>query len=769
MANDSQCPFHYAASDSVTVQSVQQDRAARSDQSPCPYQNVAGFGRSNRDWWPNQLDVSILHKNSCLSDPMDADFDYAAAFRALDFAALKTDLTSLMTTSQPWWPADFGHYGPFFIRMAWHSAGTYRIGDGRGGANTGQQRFAPLNSWPDNGNLDKARRLLWPIKQKYGRGISWADLIILAGNVALESMGVPTLGFAGGRVDVWEADEVTNWGSENEQLSDRDRVPDSYDATELSHPLGALMSGLIYVNPQGPRGVPSTHQAALDIRETFRRMGMNDEETLALIAGGHTFGKTHGAAAPGPYVGAEPNAAGLEQQGLGWRNSFGQGHGNDTITSGLEVTWTTTPTKWSRFFLTNLLELKWELHRSPAGAHQWRPTTSNLRVPSAQPGGSTPPPGMLTTDLALRDDPIYGPIARRWHAAAAQGDDQLLNAFENAWYKLIHRDLGPRSRYIIPATELRHPAAVIWQDPLPVAAPPQLTPANIDWLKRELAQDWLPRELVFTAWAAASTYRDSDKRGGANGARLSLNPQRSWAVNEPTLLRLTLQRLQRLRTRFAGAQNNTITLADLIVLGGNVGVEQAASAAGVQVSVPFNQGRRDATQAQTEPESFAVLEPVADGFRNYSSSEACSAIAERLLLDKAQLLTLTAPEMTVLIGGLRVLGVNTDESSHGVFTTPERLGSLTNDFFTNLLDMGTEWRPTTDTSVLFEGRPRGQPNAPVRWTATRVDLVFGSHPELRAVSEVYASNDGQEKFVRDFVAAWVKVMELDRFDLPPRP
>lgn len=699
---------------------------------------------------------------------MDADFDYAAAFRALDFVALKADLTNLMTTSQPWWPADFGHYGPFFIRMAWHSAGTYRIGDGRGGANAGQQRFAPINSWPDNGNLDKARRLLWPIKQKYGRGISWADLIILAGNVALESMGVPTLGFAGGRADVWEADEVTNWGTENEQLRDRDRVPDSYDVTQLSNPLGALMSGLIYVNPQGPRGVPSTHQAALDIRETFRRMGMNDEETLALIAGGHTFGKTHGAAAPGPYVGPEPNAAGLEQQGLGWRNSFGQGNGNDTITSGLEVTWTRTPTRWSGGFLANLFRFNWELFRSPAGAHQWRPTafTDADRVPPAQPGGNTPAPAMLTTDLALRDDPIYGAIARRWNAAAAQGDDQLLIAFENAWYKLIHRDLGPRSRYIIPATELRHPAAVIWQDPLPAAVQPQLTEADITWLKVRLSI--LPiRTNVSLAWASASTFRGSDNRGGANGARLSLLPQRNWKVNEPAQLKNTLETLQNLRQEFSDTLNRTISLADLIVLAGCEGVERAARRTGQTITVPFRAGRVDALEQQTDPESFAVLEPVADGFRNYSKSEACSAQAERLLLDKAQLLTLTAPEMTVLIGGLRVLGINTNRSQHGVFTN--RVGLLTNDFFTNLLDMGTEWRPTTDASVLFEGRPRGQPNALVRWTATRVDLVFGSHPELRAVSEVYASNDGQEKFVRDFVAAWVKVMELDRFDLPPRP
>ncbi|WP_139670204.1 catalase/peroxidase HPI [Pseudomonas sp. F16(2018)] len=746
------------------------------NESKCPFHQTAGGGTSNRDWWPDQLNLKILHQHSSKSDPMDPDFDYAKAFKSLDFQALKKDLSALMTDSQDWWPADFGHYGPLFIRMAWHSAGTYRIGDGRGGAGSGQQRFAPLNSWPDNVSLDKARRLLWPIKQKYGNKISWADLIVLTGNVALESMGFKTFGFSGGRADVWEPDEDVYWGSEKVWLGGDTRYgkeqvkaqpPGQGDLVaepakhgeeqnrdlsaerNLENPLAAVQMGLIYVNPEGPEGEPDPVKSGKDIRETFGRMAMNDEETVALIAGGHAFGKTHGAG-PADNVGAEPEAAGLELQGLGWSNKFGTGKGGDTITSGLEVTWTSTPTKWSNEYLNNLFNFEWELTKSPAGAHQWRPKDGKGAgtVPDAHDPGKKHAPSMLTSDLALRFDPIYEPIARRFK----DNPDQLADAFARAWYKLIHRDMGPLARYLGPEMPNEE---LLWQDPLPKAGP-QPSDADIAALKAKvLASGLSVGELVSVAWASASTFRGSDKRGGANGGRLRLAPQNGWTANQG--LDKVLTALEKIRSE----GGNKISLADLIVLAGSAAVEKAAKDAGHNISVPFHPGRVDASQEQTDVESFAVLEPLADGFRNFSKAR-YSVKAEKLLLDKAQLLTLTAPELTVLIGGLRVLGANHGGSKEGVFT--DRVGVLSNDFFRNLLDMGVEWKPTSADNEAFEGRDRktGQ----VKWTASRVDLVFGSHAQLRAVSEVYGSSDAREKFVKDFVAAWVKVMELDRFDLP---
>jgi catalase-peroxidase len=715
---------------------------------------TAGRGPSNRDWWPNQLNLKILHQNGPLGNPMGNAFNYAEEFKKLDLAALKKDLNALMTGSQDWWPADFGHYGPLFIRMAWHSAGTYRIGDGRGGAGSGAQRFPPLNSWPDNANLDKARRLLWPIKQRYGKTISWADLMILAGNCALESMGLKTFGFAGGREDVWEPEEDIYWGDESEWLGDRRYSGDR----ELENPLAAVQMGLIYVNPEGPNGNPDPIAAAKDIREVFARMAMNDEETVALIAGGHTFGKTHGAG-PAAHVGPEPEAAGIEEQGLGWKNSFGTGKGADTITSGLEITWTNTPIKWSNNFFRILFSYEWELEKSPAGAHQWKPKGGAAAgtVPDAHDPSRRHAPGMLTTDLALRFDPVYEKISRRFY----EHPDQLADAFARAWFKLTHRDMGPRSRYLgpeVPAEEL------IWQDPIPAVNHELIDEQDIAVLKdRILASGLSVSELVSTAWASASTFRGSDKRGGANGARIRLAPQKDWEVNQPDRLAKVLKTLGGIQEAFNTAQsgNKRVSLADLIVLGGCAGVEQAAQNAGHTVAVPFTPGRMDALQEQTDVASFAVLEPAADGFRNYLKTK-YSLPAEELLVDRAQLLTLTAPEMTVLIGGLRVLQINFRQSRHGVFT--KRPETLTNDFFVNLLDMGTTWKATDEDGDVFEGRDRatGDP----KWTATRVDLIFGSNAQLRALAEVYACNDAQAKFLSDFVAVWNKVMNLDRFDLP---
>ncbi|MGF6207927.1 catalase/peroxidase HPI [Pseudomonas frederiksbergensis] len=747
-------------------------------ESKCPFNHAAGGGTTNRDWWPNQLNLKILHQHSSLSDPLDEGFNYADAFKKLDFAAVKADLNALMTDSQDWWPADFGHYGPFFIRMAWHAAGTYRTGDGRGGAGSGQQRFAPLNSWPDNVSLDKARRLLWPIKQKYGQNISWADLIVLTGNVALESMGFKTFGYSGGRADVWEPDEDVYWGSENKWLGGDTRYDKGQKPVQapgdvplvaepgrnedsrtdhgrnLENPLAAVQMGLIYVNPEGPEGEPDPVKSAIDIRETFGRMAMNDEETVALIAGGHAFGKTHGAG-PADNVGAEPEAAGLEQQGLGWKNSFGTGKGPDTITSGLEVTWTTTPTKWSNNYLENLFGFEWELTKSPAGAHQWTPKNGAGAgiIPDAFDPAKRRNPTMLTSDLALRFDPIYEPISRRFLA----NPDQLADAFARAWYKLIHRDMGPLSRYLgpeMPGEEL------LWQDPIPALDHEVVNDSDIAALKGKLQASGLSvSQLVSTAWAAASTFRGSDKRGGANGGRLRLEPQKSWQANQPGQLASVLAKLESIQNEF-NSGGKKISLADLIVLAGSVGVEQAAKNAGHNVTVPFTPGRMDASQEQTDVESFGFLEPIADGFRNYLKTR-YSVPAEALLIDKAQLLTLTAPEMTALIGGLRVLNTNVGQTKHGVFT--ERPEALTNDFFTNLLDMGVEWKPTSEAQEEFEGRDRK--TGAVKWTATRVDLVFGSNAQLRALAEVYASSDAKERFVKDFVAAWVKVMNLDRFDL----
>jgi len=728
-----------------------------SNDSKCPFTGGAnkqadGTGTANRDWWPEQLNLKILHERSPLSDPMGEGFDYAEEFRSLDLAAVKKDLAALMTDSQDWWPADFGHYGPLFVRMAWHSAGTYRIGDGRGGAGAGQQRFAPLNSWPDNVNLDKARRLLWPIKQKYGRKISWADLMILAGNVALESMGFETFGFAGGRADVWEPEEVY-WGAEKTWLGD-ERYSGERD---LENPLAAVQMGLIYVNPEGPNANPDPVAAAVDIRETFARMAMNDEETVALIAGGHTFGKTHGAG-PATAVGPDPEAAGIEEQGLGWRSSHGSGKGGDAITSGIEVTWTTTPTKWSHDFFRHLFEYEWELEKSPAGAHQWRPKggAGDGTVPDAHDPSKRIAPAMLTTDLSLRFDPEYEKISRRFY----EHPDQLADAFARAWFKLTHRDMGPRARYLgpeVPAEEL------LWQDPIPAVDHPLIDERDIAALKAKILSSGLSvAQLVTTAWASASTFRGSDKRGGANGARIRLAPQKDWEVNQPAELAKVLGVLGKIRDEFnAGASGGKkVSLADLIVLGGCAGLVQAAKAAGLEVAVPFAPGRMDASQEQTDVDGMAVLEPYADGFRNFLKGR-YSVPAEALLVDKAQLLTLTAPEMTVLVGGLRVLGANFGGAAHGVFT--ESPGALTNDFFVHLLDMGTEWKEKAGEEGVYEGRDRT--SGKVKWTGTRVDLVFGSNSQLRALAEVYGSADAKEKFVDDFVAAWSKVMNLDRFDL----
>jgi len=719
--------------------------------SKCPFHHSASSGASNRDWWPNQLKLDVLHQHSAQSDPMDAGFDYAEAFKGLDYAALKQDLRALMTDSQDWWPADFGHYGPLFVRMAWHSAGTYRTGDGRGGGGSGQQRFAPLNSWPDNGNLDKARRLLWPIKQKYGQRISWADLMILAGNVALESMGFKTFGYAGGRADVWEPEQDVNWGVEKKWL-DEQRYSGERD---LAHPLGAVQMGLIYVNPEGPNGNPDPIAAARDIRETFARMAMNDEETVALIAGGHSFGKTHGAGDAG-LVGVEPEAGDIETQGFGWLSSHKSGKGADTITSGLEVTWTTTPTRWSNNFFENLFGFEWELGKSPAGAHQWVAKGATATIPDAHDPAKKQLPTMLTTDLSLRFDPAYEKISRRF----LENPDQFADAFARAWFKLTHRDMGPRSRYLgpeVPAEEL------LWQDPVPAADHPLVDDKDVAALKAKvLASGLSVAELVATAWASASTFRGSDKRGGANGARIRLAPQKDWAANQPAQLARVLKTLEAIQAGFnrSAAGGKKVSLADLIVLAGGAGVEQAAMNAGHRVTVPFAPGRTDASQAQTDVHSMAVLEPVADGFRNYVKGPSFIP-AEALLLDKAQLLTLSAPEMTVLVGGLRVLGANSGGSALGVLT--QRPQRLSNDFFVNLLDMGTQWQATSPAKDQFEGRDRK--TGALKWTATRADLVFGSNSQLRALAEVYGSADAQEKFVRDFVAAWTKVMNLDRFDL----
>jgi len=727
-----------------------------SNDSKCPITGktrTTGSGTTNQDWWPNQLNLDVLHQRSAKSNPMGEEFNYAEEFKSLDLEAVKKDLRELMTKSQDWWPADFGHYGPLFIRMAWHSAGTYRVSDGRGGGGNGSQRFAPLNSWPDNANLDKARRLIWPIKQKYGRKISWADLMILAGNVALESMGFKTFGFAGGREDIWEPEKDIYWGSEGKWLEDKRHSDDR----TLENPLAAVQMGLIYVNPEGPNGNPDPVAAAHDIRQTFARMGMNDVETVALIAGGHTFGKCHGAGDV-KHVGPEPEAAGIEEQGLGWKNSFGTGKGADTITSGLEVTWTTTPTKWSSNFFWNLFGYEWELTKSPAGAHQWTPKggAGAGTVPDAHDSSKRHAPAMLTTDLSLRFDPAYEKISRRF----MENPDEFADAFARAWFKLTHRDMGPRARYLgpeVPAEEL------IWQDPIPAVNHPLIDAADIASLKDKILASGLSvSEMVSTAWASASTFRGSDKRGGANGARIRLAPQKDWEVNQPAQLAKVLRTLEGIQGAFNSAQSDgkKVSLADLIVLAGCVGVERAAKNAGCAVEIPFTPGRMDASQEQTDAASFAVLEPKADGFRNYQKAR-YAVPAEELLVDKAQLLTLTAPEMTVLVGGMRVLKTNVGGSPHGVFT--KRPESLTNDFFVNLLDMRTVWKATAEDHGVFEGRDRT--TGAVKWTATRVDLIFGSNSQLRALAEVYACEDSQEKFVQDFVAAWNKVMNLDRFDL----
>jgi catalase-peroxidase len=729
---------------------IRQNTSASNGNGAVPKQ-AAGGGMRNRDWWPNQLKLNILRQHSSLSNPMGEKFNYAKEFKKLDLKAVKKDIFKLMTTSQDWWPADYGHYGPLFIRMAWHSAGTYRISDGRGGGGWGAQRFAPLNSWPDNANLDKARLLLWPIKQKYGKKISWADLMILAGNCALESMGFKTFGFAGGREDIWEPLEDVYWGSESEWLGDKRYSGDR----KLENPLAAVQMGLIYVNPEGPNGKPDPLAAARDIRETFRRMAMNDEETVALIAGGHTFGKTHGAADPSKYVGREPAAAGIEEQSLGWKNTFGKGNAGDTITSGLEGAWTTTPTKWSNNFFENLFGYEWELTKSPAGAHQWKPKgdAGVGLVPDAHDPSKKHTPFMLTTDLALRMDPVYEPIARRFY----EHPDEFREAFARAWFKLTHRDMGPRARYLgpeVPAKEL------IWQDPIPAVKHKLIGARDIAALKRKILGSGLSvSELVSTAWAAASTFRGSDKRGGANGARIRLAPQKDWEVNNPPQLAKVLKTLEGIQKKF-NKGGKKVSLADLIVLGGCAAIEKAAKDAGRRVTVPFTPGRADASQEQTDVESFAVLEPMADGFRNYKKA-GYPISAEEMLVDKAQLLTLTAPEMTVLVGGMRVLDTNFDHSRHGVFTNNP--GALTNDFFVHLLDFGTKWNAASDANDVFEGRDRK--TGEVKWTGTRVDLIFGSNSELRALAEVYACEDAKAKFVQDFVAAWNKVMNLDRVDL----
>jgi len=729
------------------------------DISKCPFmggehKQSAGGGTANRDWWPNKLKLNILRQNSSKSDPMGKAFDYAKEFKSLDLGAIKKDIFDLMTTSQDWWPADFGHYGPFFIRMAWHSAGTYRIGDGRGGAGSGTHRFAPLNSWPDNQNLDKARLLLWPVKKKYGKKISWADLMILAGNCALESMDFKTFGFAGGREDVWEPEQDIYWGSETEWLGDERYTGDR----ELENPLGAVQMGLIYVNPQGPNGNPDPIAAARDIRETFGRMAMNDEETVALIAGGHTFGKTHGADDPDKYVGREPAVASIEEQSFGWNNTLGSGNAGNTITSGLEGTWTTTPTKWSNNFFENLFGYEWELTKSPAGAHQWKPKDGGGEgtVPDAHDASKSHTPIMLTTDLSLREDPAYEKISRRFY----ENPNEFADAFGRAWFKLTHRDMGPISRYLgpeVPEEEL------IWQDPIPAITHSLIDDQDIASLKSNILASGLSlSQLVSTAWASASTFRGSDKRGGANGARIRLAPQKDWEVNNPTELSKVLETLESIQEEFISAQTDgkLVSLADLIVLGGCAAIEQSAKNAGHDVNVPFTPGRADASDEQTDEDSFNALEPSADGFRNYLGGQYATS-AEELLVDRAQLLTLSAPEMTVLVGGMRVLNTNFDKSNHGVFTSnPE---SLTNDFFVNLLDLDTTWKATSEDESVFEGSDRA--TGDVKWTGTRADLIFGSNSELRALAEVYACEDAQEAFVQDFVAAWSKVMNLDRFDL----
>ena len=710
-------------------------------------------GRTNQDWWPNQPDLRVLRQHSALSNPMGEDFDYAKEFSSLDLAAVKRDVIAVMTTSQNWWPADYGHYGPLFIRMAWHSAGTYRIADGRGGGGSGLQRFAPLNSWPDNASLDKARRLLWPVKQKYGRKLSWADLMIFAGNCALESMGFETFGFGGGREDVWEAD-LTDWGTEATWLGDERYHGDR----ELQNPFGAVQMGLIYVNPEGPNGVPDPLAAARDIRETFARMAMNDEETVALIAGGHTFGKCHGAANGDQYVGREPEGASLEEQGLGWNNTFGTGNGDDAITSGLEGAWTNDPVRWDNGYFDNLFKYEWNLSQSPAGANQWTPEEASAQgtVPDAQDPSKRHAPMMLTTDLALRQDPVYAPISKRFH----EHPDELAHAFAKAWFKLTHRDMGPVSRYLGPLVPSE---PQIWQDPVPPVDHELIGAADVADLKAKILGSGLSvSELVTTAWAAASTFRGTDKRGGANGGRIRLAPQKDWEVNNTPELGLVLATLEKLQQEFNGTQsgNKAVSLADLIVLGGCAAVEQAARKAGYDVTVPFAPGRTDASQAETDVHSFAVLEPTADGFRNYVQAGQ-KVSADHLLVDRANLLTLTAPQMTVLIGGMRALNANYGQSRHGVFT--DKRDTLTNDFFVNLLDMGTEWKAATSPEGVYEGRDRA--TGELKWTGTAVDLVFGSNSELRAIAEVYASDDSKEKLVRDFVAAWDKVMNLDRFDL----
>ena len=722
----------------------------------CPFmggqlKKSAGGGRTNRDWWPNQLKLNILRQHSALSNPMGEEFDYAEAFKSVDLAALKKDIFDLMTDSQEWWPADYGHYGPFFIRMAWHSAGTYRIADGRGGAGAGTLRFAPLNSWPDNANLDKARLLLWPIKQKYGKSVSWADLMVLTGNCALESMGLKTFGFAGGRADVWEPEEDVYWGAETEWLGDKRYTGDR----ELENPLGAVQMGLIYVNPEGPNGNPDPLAAAHDIRETFGRMAMNDKETVALIAGGHTFGKTHGAADPDKYVAREPAAATIAEQGLGWKNTFGTGSGGDTITSGLEGAWTTTPTKWSNNFFDNLFGYEWVLSKSPAGAQQWIPADGGGAgtVPDAHDSAKSHTPVMLTTDLALRMDPIYGPISKHFH----ENPEDFADAFAKAWFKLTHRDMGPVSRYLgseVPSETL------IWQDPVP-ASEGSISDDDVSKLKGMIAASELTvGQLVSTAWASASTFRGSDKRGGANGARLRLSPQKNWEVNHPGQLAGVINTLESIANEFNTSASTKVSIADTIVLGGCVGIEKAAKKAGHEVTVPFTPGRTDASQEHTDVESFAVLEPMADGFRNYLK-KTYSISAEELLIDKAQLMGLTAPEMTALVGGMRVLNTNYGHSLNGVFTN--RAGTLSNDFFVNLLDIGTTWKETSDDQDLFEGTDRKTGVA--KWTGTRVDLIFGSNTELRAIAEVYGMSDGEERFVNDFIKAWAKVMDADRFDV----
>ncbi len=713
----------------------------------------AGGGTQNRDWWPNQLNLNILRQHSSLSNPMEEDFDYAEEFKSLDLEAVKKDLVDLMTDSQEWWPADYGHYGPFFIRMAWHAAGTYRTGDGRGGGGTGAQRFAPLNSWPDNANLDKARLLLWPIKKKYGKKLSWADLLILTGNCALESMGFKTFGFAGGRADIWQPEEDIYWGSEAEWLGDKRYSGDR----DLENPLAAVQMGLIYVNPEGPNGNPDPLAAARDIRETFARMAMNDEETVALIAGGHTFGKTHGAANPDEFVSREPAGATIEEQSTGWKNSFGTGHGGDTITSGLEGAWTTTPTRWSNNYFENLFGYEWELTKSPAGAHQWQPKGGGGAgtVPDAHDPEKQHAPFMLTTDLSLKVDPAYEKISRRFY----ENPDEFADAFARAWFKLTHRDMGPRTRYLgpdVPEEEL------IWQDPLPAIDHGLVDDADVSSLKEKILASGLSvSELVYTAWSSASTFRGSDFRGGANGARIRLSPQKFWEANEPTQLAKVLSTLEGIQAEFnAQGGGKQVSLADLIVLGGAAAIEKAADAAGKSITVPFTAGRADASQEQTDVESFGPLEPAADGFRNYQKKR-YAVSAEELLVDRAQLMGLTAPEMTVLVGGMRVLGANFGQSSHGVFT--DKPGVLTNDFFVNLLDLGTTWKATSEADDEFEGRDRV--SGEVKWTGTRVDLIFGSNTELRALAEVYACEDAQDKFLHDFVAAWNKVMNADRFDL----